>query len=1312
MRNGLRRILSTFLSLVLCLGLLPGSGTHAEPLPLALPTEAEAIDLLRFYQVVRGDENGDLHLDQTLTRAEAATIFVRSLGKESEVAEQTNLTQFTDTIGHWGAPWVAVAVRYNLMLGDGNGRFRPDETITYAEILTVLMRMTDQPLPTPWTPEAAFAAAQAIGIAPLGTQPTAPALRSKVFWALGSTISRIPLQTGKTLIQTYLDTIPPDLTVDESEIITRDPAITITGTSFEATTLTIDGKPLPRDKTGRFTYRATLKPGTTAFDLVASDKVGNSTKKQVIVTVLNPVSAINVTGPTTFAVGSENQLQITATDSMGQSVDSKELSYTISGDVATYDPVRQTLYAGNIPGKGTLTLKSGRISKAFVFTISGPSATGSQLTFTQINGGRALPTDKEVQVQVQVKDAAGKLQTTDNFRPITFNVEGLSGVTPAQQVVQTTSGVAVLTLKSTREGSAKITASANGLSPITTDVQFLSSPRIVLVPKVTSLAADGTATTTVKAQLQDENGKLINAPTGLAITLATSGAGATLLNSTLTIDLGKNTSGEVAIQAGIKPGQQTITGRVSAGPAYSVQSTSIELSNKIAGAQILISANGTGSPNIDLPLTIQVVDAQSQPIRTGSYAYQIKVESSQNDPIVGGLPEGVSLTIAGTSYSPIDDGKPASDTNNNPNAVIGRTTNGKADLILNYAKSGRLKLSVQLLPATEEAYDSTDHGPAVGTTGFGALPIEIVFQGAANAIRLTATSNLGTGITAATTAPNRTITVRAEVVDLNGFVLTTQTPVITLTKGAGMSISAPVGATSKRAVAGVAEFQVQTTAVYGFDVYTATVDSIPPGSVAAGSITVASRKDRSLNPQVDEIRGYPSGTLGTILPDDTHLEIRLFRQDAQFKPQGEPTNWVVAKVFRKGETGALVSNVAVDMLSSAPKILVPRERLRTGTATYEVVLNNGVGDSARSVDLGLSTAVTQTPSTSYRISSASYDAATGKLVLTSSGIAATGSVDVTKLSLMATESGNSLTLDPSQVGQPILTANTITINLGALDPDRFYGLVKVTAADGWYDAGPAGSIAKATEYTAGLKPMARISHTAVDLTGKFLYLYGTGFTQGTLDLSKLYLKKSADPTGTRLPGAALDRVISRTDTEVKIALSPASLLTLTGLTGSDLVIGADVGWLWSGTSTARYNAAALPTTLAGGTDRRLHAWVQITAVSYTRSATAGTLTLTGKNFAGATVNLANLAFKAYGASAVIWPTGPVVTLPVSAISDSRGDRVEIVLDPADAASFESKYAGRQLYLHSAVGGDWLLDANGRAGMPLPANSLLLSVRSN
>lgn len=1310
MRKGLQRLLGTLLTLVLCLGLLPGSGTSAATLPL--PTEKEAIELLQFYQVARGDENGDLQLEKTLTRAEAATLFVRALGKESEVGQRFDLSGFTDTVGHWGAPWAALAVQLNLMLGDGNGRFRPDDTITYAEILTVLMRMTDQPLPNPWSPEAAFAAAQAIGIAPLGTQPAAPAVRAKVFWALGSTISRIPLANGKTLIQLYLDTIPPDLTVDQSEIVTRDPAISITGTSFEAVTLTIDGRNLQRDKSGRFTYKATLKPGTTAFDLVATDKVGNTTEKQVVVTVLPPVSTITVTGPNNFAVGTENKLEINVTDTLGQPVDHSELSFTMTGDVATYDPIRQTLHAGNIPGKGTLVLRAGRASRSFAFTIAGPSVDSAQLEFTQINGGRALPTGKDVQIQVQVKNAGGRLQTTDNFRPITFKVEGLGGVTPTERIVQTTNGVAVLTVNAAREGSATITATAAGLSVATANVQFLSSPRIVLTPKVTTLAADGTATTTLTAQLQDENGRAVNAPTGLLINLTTGGAGATLSAPTLTIQPGKSASDTVTIQSGINPGTLTISGQVTVGPAYSVQFARIELSGQVAGTQLVIAGPTSAAPDVPVELTVQVLDNLNQPVKSGSYAFQVKVESIPAESTSGGLPEGATLTFIGSDLMPIDDGKAPSDTENNPKAVIGRTINGKAELRLTYKESGRLRLSVITLAATPEAYDSSGSGPAISTNGFGTLPLEVTFQGGAAAIRLTATSNLGANLPAATIGANRTLTLRAEVVDENGFVLKNQTPEISLSKVAGLNISNPVSALTKKAVAGVAEFQVATNANYGYDIYKATAPEITdcsslPVQAQTCTITVANRQERALTPQIEELRGYPSGTPGKLLPSDTHLQIRLFPQDAQFSK--EPTNWVVAKVFRKGESGALVSNVALDLLRPTDTLLVPRDRLRVGTATYEVVVNNGTGDSARSPDLGFSSALTQAYSSNYRISGASFDAASGRLLLNSSGLATTGNVDVSKLVLVALETNQGIVLDPARVQLTGITASSISLDLGAqaaqLNPDLFYGAVKIVAADGWYDAGPAGSVAKAIEYT-GLKPMARISHAALDLTGKFLYLYGTGLKQGTLDLGKLHLQQPGLAPVTLLPGstAATDRVVAQSETEVKISLSPTSLAALAALSGSELVIGADVGWLWSGSANARFNAPAL--TSSG---RPLYAWVQVTAVSYVRA--TRTLTLTGKNLAGATIHLSQLGFNGYGAKDISWPEmepgESILTPPVTATSDTK---VEIILDPADALSFERKYEGRQLYLNTV--GDWFFDASGRKGLPLAPNTLLLSVRSS
>lgn len=52
---------------------------------------------------------------------------------------------FADTSGHWGEAYISEAADSGLFMGDGNGNFNPDGTVTRAQLVTVLWRMADSP---------------------------------------------------------------------------------------------------------------------------------------------------------------------------------------------------------------------------------------------------------------------------------------------------------------------------------------------------------------------------------------------------------------------------------------------------------------------------------------------------------------------------------------------------------------------------------------------------------------------------------------------------------------------------------------------------------------------------------------------------------------------------------------------------------------------------------------------------------------------------------------------------------------------------------------------------------------------------------------------------------------------------------------------------------------------------------------------------------------------------------------------------------------------------------------------------------------
>ncbi len=99
---------------------------------------SKAIGTLAALKVIDGYDDGTFKPEKTITRAEMAKLMVQLLGYGDLVAGSKS--NFSDTQGHWADPYIALAAGKNLVLGTGDGKFTPDRTVTYDEVLTMLVR--------------------------------------------------------------------------------------------------------------------------------------------------------------------------------------------------------------------------------------------------------------------------------------------------------------------------------------------------------------------------------------------------------------------------------------------------------------------------------------------------------------------------------------------------------------------------------------------------------------------------------------------------------------------------------------------------------------------------------------------------------------------------------------------------------------------------------------------------------------------------------------------------------------------------------------------------------------------------------------------------------------------------------------------------------------------------------------------------------------------------------------------------------------------------------------------------------------------
>ncbi len=138
-----RKLLSLILALVMVLGVFsPVFAEETVEATEAKPAGNEAVDFLKEQGIIKGDNKGDLLLDQDIDRAQFAAILTRAAGKEDTAQAVAKLgNRFPDiAAGHWANGYANVAFESGWMKGNEKGEFMPEKNISFAEIATTLVR--------------------------------------------------------------------------------------------------------------------------------------------------------------------------------------------------------------------------------------------------------------------------------------------------------------------------------------------------------------------------------------------------------------------------------------------------------------------------------------------------------------------------------------------------------------------------------------------------------------------------------------------------------------------------------------------------------------------------------------------------------------------------------------------------------------------------------------------------------------------------------------------------------------------------------------------------------------------------------------------------------------------------------------------------------------------------------------------------------------------------------------------------------------------------------------------------------------------
>ena len=101
---------------------------------------ADAAERMAARGILSGYGDGGYHGDESVTRAHIAALACKMLGKVDEATALAGVTAFSDIASDsWATGYVNYAHANGIILGDGDGKFRPDDLVKYEEVIKVIV---------------------------------------------------------------------------------------------------------------------------------------------------------------------------------------------------------------------------------------------------------------------------------------------------------------------------------------------------------------------------------------------------------------------------------------------------------------------------------------------------------------------------------------------------------------------------------------------------------------------------------------------------------------------------------------------------------------------------------------------------------------------------------------------------------------------------------------------------------------------------------------------------------------------------------------------------------------------------------------------------------------------------------------------------------------------------------------------------------------------------------------------------------------------------------------------------------------------
>lgn len=574
-----------------------------------------AAELLTKFKIVTGDADGSgLHPERELTRAELVKIAVTAAGKGEDAKLLSGALAFSDTQKHWSSGYVALAKNMGLTVGYPDGTFKPDNKVTYAEVVAFLARLVGlQPAKAAWPMNYIQAAVDA-GVIPaeidVAKYASAPAIRGAVFVLANNAFLKVPVD-GKNLYQRVFDSVPPSVTLDAVKSATEDTKVTVSGKVADAVALFVNGQQVAIGADGAFSADVDLTVGANTIVVKAVDNVGNEASSKVAIERVAGAVAKIEAAPVTVAAGGTANVAVKALDKNG--VEIKDAAVEGTSTLGTFE--KGVFTAGKVAGEGTLTLKVGAISADVKVTVTPGALAKVVADQTSVAPGTI--------VTLTAQDEFGNAITSG----VTFSKDSANAMLDGNKFMAAVAGNYVITAKA-----------GDVTKTVTVGVYGTTVAQYKVTSAESSLIANNANTTTLTLQALDANGNVIASNTdtvavqsssfeykksdgtyeslAAAKTFTLSGGVATLTVRTLVGELGGKVAQVVAYKS---TGAATDSTATKAGITLVDQvATSVEVTN----ADTYLASDTTTRTST---FTVKVLDQAGKPMLGGYFAIDTSV---------------------------------------------------------------------------------------------------------------------------------------------------------------------------------------------------------------------------------------------------------------------------------------------------------------------------------------------------------------------------------------------------------------------------------------------------------------------------------------------------------------------------------------------------------------------------------------------------------------------------------------------------------------------------------------------------------------